>query len=162
MMANYWITLRDKVRSANTVAGKCLIVIKDHNSRYPHITIFVQSVNGGQYARDSLSECINYYLLHYLNTVLSKRQKALPDGATIRLSMSCSIQFSQDHEGEWDSDLVLRSVRTLREQLPSTKLRKRWKLYDKQVAGRSIKETQPSVSSMVDKVREIGIELERR
>lgn len=119
------------------VYGKCLVVINDHRAQCPDIHVFVQSANGGQYAADSLSEDVNTHLFLDLGGILSKRQMALPEGTTIRLALNCSVNYHQSYEGEWDSELEVHKVRTLREQLPNAKLRRKWKLYDKQMAGKA-------------------------
>lgn len=135
-----------------TVSGKCLVVINDHRAQCPDIHVFVQSANGGQYAADSLSEDVNTHLFLNLEGILSKRQMTLPEGTTIRLAINCSVNYYHSYEGEWDSDLEVHKVRTLREQLPSSKLRRKWKLFDKQQAKKSVFEDIKAIDAAYGRV----------
>lgn len=116
------------------VQGKLLAVICDHRSPYPSVSIFVQSAHGGVYAKASLMDDVCCDMVLHPGRYLSKRQKQLPEGTTIRLALTCSVHYHQSYEGEWDTDVCIRKTQTAREQLPSRKLLKRWKLFDKQQA----------------------------
>lgn len=129
-MLGSWKTTLNK-GNITAISGKCLVVISDYRSSDPIIKVFVQSASGWPFAKESVSECVKTDTRLYLSDILSKRQKALPNGTTIRLAIRCLISHHRTSEYEWEPEMEILSIRTLREQLPNAKLRRKWKLYAK-------------------------------
>lgn len=115
-------------RGMAILSGKAVVVVTDFMSDYPVVRAIVQSYSSAYFiARDALEDDIQYNLSVDAKQLLSRRQRSLPDGTTLRLLVTCQMRHCDDDDFELD---VLR-VKTLREQLPTRKMRKRWKLLDK-------------------------------
>lgn len=118
------------------IGGKVLVVIHDHKSRCPYIRCYPQAAHeeDRERALSALYEDVPLHIGLDVKSVLSNRQMAMPEGTTFRLALTVVLSYHSDYWGEWDSDLEVVKKRTLREQLPNSKLRRKWKLFDKQEA----------------------------
>ena len=119
------------------IKGKLLAIINDYHNHCPNIHVFVQSCDSNtEDAIDNFQETVDTHLFVDIKSILSNRQMKLPEGTTIRLAITCTVNYYKDYYGEYDSDMEIHTIRTLREQLPNAKLRRKWKLIEKQQTKR--------------------------